>query len=80
MISPEAYFKLLETSLKVFWSWVPITVLEAMIATAIKEAIKAYSMAVAPLSAARNCFIRRDIVAAPIVGLRAGGPDKTTAG
>ncbi len=44
----------LETSLNVFWSCVPSTVIAPIIATAISEAIRAYSMAVAPVSLATN--------------------------
>src|SRR5471030_400170 len=54
------YFRLDETSLKVFWSFEPRRVIEAMIATATSEAIRAYSMAVAPDSLATN--ILRDLI------------------
>jgi len=45
VISRDDYFRLLETSLNVFWSCVPRTVIETIIATAISEAIRAYSIA-----------------------------------
>jgi len=52
-----AYFRFDETSLKVFCRWVPTAVTAAMIATAMSEAIRAYSMAVAPDSLATK-FLR----------------------
>ena len=51
------YFKEAPTSLNSLLSAVPRTCKEPMINTAINEAIKAYSIAVAPRESPRNCLI-----------------------
>src|ERR1700722_6173266 len=61
----RGYFRLPETSPKVVLRRVPRAVSAVMIATAISEAIRAYSMAVAPDSLATNFLMDLIIAFAP---------------
>jgi hypothetical protein len=63
MVRP--YFRLLDISVKVLLSLFPTVDTAVMMVSAISEAIKPYSIAVAPDSLLRNNFKERDIARAP---------------
>src|SRR5271169_4113833 len=68
--NPCNHFRLLPTSVKVLVSLVPTVVTAAIITTAISEAIRPYSMAVAPELSLANFFNRLCIKVTPFSGPR----------